>query len=89
MLNERSVKGHAPVGHPLSMVSQIESWNLLSVWCPCHRARSLIGSFRLDFRSDNGKQQLDDHVEVPEDIVLSIILLSMCVVCRRFLDHAT
>ena len=44
----------------------------LSVWCPCDRARCLVGSPRLDLRSDSGKQQLDVHFgEVPEDITFS------------------
>ena len=53
MLNECAGKGHAPVGHPLSMVSQIESWNSFTVWCPCDRAQCLIGSLQLDHLSDS------------------------------------
>ena len=64
MLNDCAVKGHAPVAHPLSMVSQIKSWYSLTVWCPCDRARCLIGSPQRDHLSDSNKQQLDGHFEV-------------------------
>ena len=64
MLNDCAGKGHAPVGRPLSMVSQIKSWYSLTVWCPCDRARCLIGSPQRDHLSDSNKQQLDGHYEV-------------------------
>ena len=89
MLNECSGKGRAPVGHPLSMVSQIKSWNSFTVWCQCDRARCLGGSLQLDLRCDSGKQQLEDHFEVLEDIILSIKCKPKKTVFRRFLDHAT
>ena len=74
MLNECAVKGHAPVGHPLSMASQIKSWNSFTVWCPCDRARCLAGSLELDLRSDSGKQQLADHFEVRSHMLSNILL---------------
>ena len=60
-----------------------QSWNSFSVWC-------LFGSLWLDILSDSGKQQLDDHAEVLEDIILWINFLSLDVlVGRRLLEHAT
>ena len=54
-----------------------------AVWCPCDRARCLVRSLRLGLLSDSGMQQLDDHIEVLEDIILSIMFLSNVVCFTR------
>ena len=64
-------------GHVLARDASFKLYqNVFAVRCPCDRARCLVGSLRLDLRSDSGKKQLDDHVEVVEDIILPIMFLS-------------